>query len=141
MRKVSNIMMLLNGINSIIGCVTLVVMGIILILFGTPVFGNLLRQALEQYKGSMPADFDPELFLSILSVTFIVVGISFILSVAPMIILAILSFKARGNHSRGMLLAIIIMSAILDSAFGIVGGIFGLIANRKEPKVEVVEAK
>lgn len=141
MRKVSNIMMLLNGIFSIIGCVTLVVMGIILILFGTPVFGDLLRQALEQYEGSMPADFDPELFISILSVTFIVLGIIFILSVAPMIVLAILSFKARGNHSRGMLLAIIIMSAILDSAFGIVGGIFGLIANRKEPKVEVVEAK
>lgn len=141
MRKVSNIMMLLNGIFSIIGCVTLVVMGIILILFGTPVFGDLVRQALEQYEGSMPADFDPELFISILSVTFIVLGIIFILSVAPMIVLAILSFKARGNHSRGMLLAIIIMSAILDSAFGIVGGIFGLIANRKEPKVEVVEAK
>jgi hypothetical protein len=141
MRKVSNIMMLLNGIFSIIGCVTLVVMGIILILFGTPVFGDLLRQALEQYEGSMPADFDPELFLTILSATFISVGVIFILSVAPMIVLAILSFKARGNHSRGMLLAIIIMSAILDSAFGIVGGIFGLIANRKEPKGEVVEAK
>ena len=134
MRKVSNIMMLLNGIFSIIGCVTLVVMGIILILFGTPVFGDLLRQALEQYEGSMPADFDPELFISILSVTFIVLGIIFILSVAPMIVLAILSFKARNNHSRGMLLAIIIMSAILDSAFGIVGGIFGLIANRKNQK-------
>ncbi len=134
MRKVSNIMMLLNGIFSIIGCVTLVVMGIILILFGTPVFGDLIRQALEQYEGSMPADFDPELFISILSVTFIVLGIIFILSVAPMIVLAILSFKARNNHSRGMLLAIIIMSAILDSAFGIVGGIFGLIANRKNQK-------
>ena len=134
MRKVSNIMMLLNGINSIIGCATLVIMGIILILFGTPIFGDLLRQALEQHGGSMPADFDPELFLSILSVTFIVVGINFILSVVPMIVLATLSFKARNNHSRGMLLAIIIMSAILDSAFGIVGGIFGLIANRKNQK-------
>ena len=140
MRKVQNIMMLLNGIFSIIGCVTLVVMGVILILFGTPVFGNLVRQAIEQY-GEVPADFDVELFLTILSATFISTGVILILCVVPSIVLAVLSFKARDSHRRGMLLAVIIMSAILDSGFGIVGGIFGLIANRKEPKVEVVEAK
>ena len=145
MRKVANIMMLLNGIFAIIGAAYLFLGGVMLILGGTPLFANMIREMIE--SGAAHSDFtdDPEQLLRFAQVMLIICGSSMILATAPSIVLAIISFKTRTNYSRGHYLAVIILSAILDIAFGIVGGIFGLIANRKAPKpqpeVEVVDVK
>ena len=131
MRKVANIMMLLNGIFSIVGVVTVVACGIIFILMGTPVFTDLLQRIISLFETYLPESISPEMIMIMMRTTFISSGVCMMLSCIPMGILANLSFKARDNHSRGLYLAVIIMSAILEIEFGIIGGIFGLIANRK----------
>ena len=143
MRKVANIMMLLNGIFSIILAVTMVITGVVFILMGTPLLDFSIQEIMNEAEAYIPEGISPEVLIAILRTTFIASGVIVALTAVPLGILANLSFKTRHEYTRGRYLAVIIMSAIFEIEFGIIGGIFGLIANRKAPKpqVEVIEAK
>ena len=139
MRKVANIMMLLNGIFSIIGAGMCVLYGVMFILIGTPLFDVTIKVAAEAAE-YIPESIPPEVALNLIRASFIASGAIMILSAVPLGILAKFSFKARQEYTRKNYLTVIIMSAIFTIKFGIVGGIFGLIANRKAPKPQA-EAK
>ena len=75
---------------------------------------------------------NPEAFATMMMVYFIIFGVVFIFVGCMSIPTAIISSKARENHSTGLLIASIILGATCGTYFSVAGGILGLIANARE---------
>ena len=137
MRKVSQILLLVGGILAIVCAVSLFTTAIVLFAGGSP----LLKQVLEPILKEQGIN-EPEKITLAIQAASITMGVFFLLMALCGIPAAVVSFAARKNQSKGLLIACIVLNYFSGSYFGIAGGIVGLIANSRENKQQkVIDAK
>ena len=144
MRKASQIILLVGGILCIVSAIALFIYAIF-----AAVVGGVAVMVLN---GTIPASDIPEWVNEIInnftaqypsintwealaSFAFTVAGLCFMFAVLA-IPAAALSFVARGKEKNGLYIACIILGVLSGTLVSAVGGVFGLIANAKQPKEE-----
>ena len=142
MRRVSNILLLVGGIYSIICAVTFFVMAIVFLTGGSlPIIGRYLEEAFRQAGID-----DPERIRLLVQIASISCGVTFIFCAILCIPSAIVSFAARKKPTKGLLIANIVIGYLCGTTYNVIGGVLGLIYNwrlaKKEAKQpQVVDAQ
>ena len=132
MRRASNILLLVGGIYSIVCAVTFFVMAIVFLTGGSlPIIGRYLEEALHQAGVD-----DPERVRLIIQLSSIFTGVTFIFCAILCIPSCIVSFVARKNPTKGLLIANIVIGYLCGTTYNVVGGILGLIYNWRLAKKE-----
>lgn len=129
MRKISNILLLIGGIYSIVCAVAFFVTAIVFFVSGTPLLAHYLEPALQEAGVD-----DPERIVLLIQICAITCGVTFVFCAILCIPSAILSFAARKNPSKGLLLANAIIGYLCGTTYNVVGAILGLIYNHKLAK-------
>ena len=137
MRRASNILLLVGGIYAIVCAVTFFVMGIVFLTGGSlPIIGHYLEEAFRQ------ADIDdPEKVRLLIQITSISCGVTFIFCAVLCIPSCIVSFVARKNPTKGLLIANIVIGYLCGTTYNVVGGILGLVYNWRLARKEAREPK
>lgn len=140
MRRLSNIFL---KINMIMGFVFIGLWTLLAVIFFVVagLSGYIPEAANAAQQGGATVHGDPEYAAIVLRTVFIVIGVFFILFALFAIPSAVLSSKARNSTSKGTFIAVIILSALSLTEFGIAGGIIGIIATNKEAKSNIIDAK
>ena len=137
MRKISNILLLIGGIYAIVSAVALLVMGIVFLTGGSlPIIGHYLEQALHQAGID-----DPDRVALAIQLASILSGVTFLLMALLCIPSCVVSFAARKNPTKGLLIANIVIGYFCGTTYHVVGGILGLIYNWRLAKKEAREPK
>ena len=136
MRKVSNILLLIVGIYSIVAAVSLFITAIVFFVGGTPLLGHYLEPLLVEAGID-----DPERITFLIQICSISCGVSMLWVAILCIPSAILSFKARKNPTKGLLLANVIVGYLCGTTYNVVGGILGLIYNARLARKEAQQPK
>ena len=126
MRKVSNILLLIGGIYSIICAVGFFITAIVFFVSGTPLLAHYLEPLLKEANVD-----DPDKVVLLIQICSITCGVMFIYCAVLCIPSAILSFVARKKPTKGLLMANIIVGYLCGTTYNVVGGILGLIYNHK----------
>ena len=137
MRRASNILLLVGGIYAIVCAVTFFVMGIVFLTGGSlPIIGHYLEEAFKQAGID-----DPEKVRLLIQIASISCGVTFIFCAVLCIPSCIVSFAARKNPTKGLLIANIVIGYFCGTTYNVVGGILGLIYNWRLARKEAREPK
>ena len=137
MRKISNVLLLIGGIYAIVSAVALFVMGIVFLTGGSlPIITHYLEQALHQAGID-----DPDRVALAIQLASILSGVTFLLMAVLCIPSCVVSFAARKNPTKGLLIANIVIGYFCGTTYNVVGGILGLIYNWRLAKKEAREPK
>ena len=137
MRKISNILLLIGGIYSIVCAATFFIFSIVLFSGGATVFfSKYITEALHEAGID-----DPERVQMIILISSISAGVTLDLCAILCIPSAILSFAARKNPKKGLLLANAIVGYLCGTTYNVVGGILGLIYNARLARKEAQQSK
>lgn len=132
MRKASHAFLKLGAIFGIILGVLYIGLGIAGIVLGktnlTPELLEALKDVIKMFFNNDPAKFQQGAFLY--GVILLIAGIASIAS-------AIICIVAKNQKKNGLYLTVIILALIGGSAFGVLGAIFGLVANSQENKAKL----
>ena len=135
MRKASRILFLVAGILSIVAAVTLLIIGIVCAVMGSPAMVDAIREGIKNgsivVKGSSS---DIELAIQIYQSTMLSTAVTMFVFMAFNIVNIVFSFIARKKQSKGVLILNIVFGALSCVEVNLVGGILGLIANARQPK-------
>ena len=136
MRKISNILLLIGGIYSIVCAVGFFITAIVFFVSGTPLLAHYLEPLLKEAGVD-----DPDRIVLLIQISAIASGATFLYCAILCIPSAILSFAARKNPSKGLLLANAIIGYLCGTTYNVVGGILGLIYNHKLERRNAQQAK
>ena len=130
MRKISNILLLIGGIYSIVCAATFFVMSIIFYTGGATVFfSKYITDALHEAGVD-----DPERVKMIIGICSISAAVTLDFCAVLCIPSAVVSFMARKKPVKGLLIANIVLGYLVGTTYNVVGGILGLIYNHKLAK-------
>ena len=127
MKKAANILFLIGGVYALVGLLSLVVTGVLLIVFSTSGLTDVIKQAIidgsiqTSYQGTI------EEVTKLVQITLLTSGIIVLCFVPLCIVSSILSFKARNSRSHGLFIANIVFGVLSGNDVSVVGAIFALI--------------
>ena len=133
MKKVSSILFLVGGIYSVVCAVIFLMLGGGFIVLSGPAFTAYIVEGIK--NGTINTTFEgitPEEIAAIVQALFVGYGIGMIFFTVLSTVNAVVSFMARKSANKGMMIANIILGAVSCMVVNLVGGIFGLIALKKE---------
>lgn len=119
MRNLSKAFLRVNAILSFVFMGLFILAAIVFFIVGSP----LVSQYIENEGGAIGY-----------TVGMMVGGAAFLFAAAMALISAIVSNKARALQTKGALVTAIVFSALSATAFGIAGGVLGLVQNLKEER-------
>lgn len=130
MRKISNILLLIGGIYSIVCAATFLIFSIVLFSGGmVTMFNQYITEALHQ--GGVD---DPEKVKMIIGICSVSAAVTLLVCAIMCIPSAVVSFLARKKPVKGLLIANIVLGYLVGTTYNVVGGILGLIYNHKLAK-------
>ena len=132
MKKASEILLLIGGILEIVAAVGFLISGIVMILFGTPLMAEPLKQIAEEAVSKSTTQVSVEAVMSLLVTTFIATGIGFLFACVFSVIGAIVTFKASKERSKGLFIASMVFGILSGTTVATIGSIFGLIVASRE---------
>ena len=137
MKKASNIVLLVGSILGFVAAGGLFIAAVVFIILSTPAFTDFIREGIQ--NGSITTDAsDIEIAIGIVVATFITCAVFFIIVGVLSIVSSIIALKARKEGRKGLYIACLVLG-ILSNEVVLVGSIFGLISNKKEPQNDVVD--
>ena len=119
MRNLSKTFLRVNAILSFVFMGLFILAAVVFFIVGSP----LVSQYIENEGGAIGY-----------TVGMMVGGAAFLFAAAMALISAIVSNKARALQTKGALVTAIVFSALSATAFGIAGGVLGLVQNLKEER-------
>ena len=135
MKNASKILFLVGGIVSCVEALTYLIVGIVMIWFGTS--EDIKNEMLKSYtvsdairdfgNGTTPAD-----AVQAVQGLYVVLGVMFIIFIFLALANAILSFKARKSESKGLFIANIVFGFVSSCIINSVGGILAVIASNRD---------
>ena len=131
MRKISNILLLIGGIYSIVCAVTFFIFAIVFFVSGTPLLAHYLEPVLQEAGVD-----DPDRIVLLIQISAISAGVTLLFCAILCIPSAGLSFVARKKPAKGLLIANIVIGYLCGTTYNVIGGIFGLIYNWRLAKKE-----
>ena len=137
MKKASDIVLLVGSILGFVAAGGLFIAAVVFIILSTPAFTDFIREGIQ--NGSITTDAsDIEIAIGIVVATFITCAVFFIIVGVLSIVSSIIALKARKEGRKGLYIACLVLG-ILSNEVVLVGSIFGLISNKKEPQNDVVD--
>ena len=142
MKKAAKILYLIGGIYSIITAVTLMIIGIVFVVFAGASFTSAIIEGIR--SGEIRSSFsgsEAEV-ASQIQLMFMTIGLVFVFMASFGVVNSILSFKARNSANRKLFIANIVFSALSGVEVNLVGSIFALIVGNtlddvpEQPKAE-----
>ena len=138
MKKVSKILFLVGGIDSLVSSIALLVMGVLFIVFGSPAMTATLQEWLQKGIEAGTASTDAssvEQAVMIMQVCFMSTGVMFVCMTGIAVAGGILSLKAfKEEQPRLPLLVANVVFGVMINTITLVGAIFGLIVDGKEQR-------
>ena len=127
MKKVANILFLVGGIYSFILVASLVIIGIVFLVFSSA--GLTATIIIGIQNGSIKSSFTgtPEEIAALVQLTFLITGIILLFIASFGIVNGILSLKARNTDNKNLYIANIVFGILSDTPINVVGAIFALI--------------
>ena len=119
MRNLSKAFLRVNAILSFVFMGLFILAAVVFFIVGSP----LVSQYIENEGGAIGY-----------TVGMMVGGAAFLFAAAMALISAIVSNKARALQTKGALVTAIVFSVLSATAFGIAGGVLGLVQNLKEER-------
>ena len=119
MRNLSKAFLRVNAILSFVFMGLFILAAVVFFIVGSP----LVSQYIENEGGAIGY-----------TIGMMVGGAAFLFAAAMALISAIVSNKARALQTKGALVTAIVFSALSATAFGIAGGVLGLVQNLKEER-------
>ena len=131
MRRLSNVFLLVGGICAIICALTFFMAGI-------PQIAEYIRIGLEEAGAP-----NPDKIVLLIQAGSIALGVFMLILMGVCIPSAIFAFKAQRDPSKNLLVLNIVFGYLSGSTYNMVGGILGLIYNRKleRKNAKVVDAQ
>lgn len=126
LRKVSKILLTVSGGISIGLALTFALCAVMMFMFASPAFADLIREAIQSSTNKVDAD----KLIKMINLLYIYCGILFIVLTGLAIASAIVDFKVSLNEkpSKALLITAMVLSFLCGSEVGVAGGITGLIA-------------
>lgn len=138
MRRLSNTFLTVNKVLAIILMISWFLLAIVFFVMSS--MGEFIKEGIE--SGAIDTDAkDPETAVAIAQGIFIALGVTFVLFGIAAIPSMVLSSKARNSKSIGLFIAVIILSAVSFTEFGIAGGILGIVATKREARSNIIDAQ
>ena len=138
MKKVSKILFLVGGIDSLVSSFALLVMGVLFIVFGSPAMTATLQEWLQKGIEAGTASTDAssvEQAVMIMQVCFMSTGVMFVCMTGIAVAGGILSLKTfKEEQPRLPLLVANVVFGVMINTITLVGAIFGLIVDGKEQR-------
>lgn len=137
LRKISRVLYLVGAILSLVYSLTYFVGGIVFIVLGClPQMKDALIEALQ--NGQMTTTFTGSLTeqAAAIQLVYIIVGVIFVLSVAILIVNAVLGFIGRAKDAKAISIMNIVVGVLAGVNFNVAGGILSLISKSLEKKNE-----
>ena len=135
MRRLSNIFLLVGGICAILCAVAYFFTAIIFFMAGIPAIADYIRTGLE-YAG-VP---EPDKIVTIIQACSIALGVFMLIMMGICIPSIVVAFKAQRKPEKKLLILNIVFGYLSGSTYNMVGGILGLIYNKKLERKQVREA-
>lgn len=132
MKRASNILLLIGGILEITAAVGFMIAGVVMLLFGTPVMTNLLREIATEAAKDSTTSVSVDTLMQIFMYTFVSMGVTFLVTCVISVVGAILTFKASKNQTRGLFIASMVFGILSGTVVATVGSILGLISSTRE---------
>lgn len=132
MKKASSILLLIGGILEITAAVGFMIAGVVMLLFGTPVMTNLLREIATEAAKDSTTSVSVDTLMQIFMYTFVSMGVTFLVTCVISVVGAILTFKASKRQTRGLFIAAMVFGILSGTVVATVGSIFGLISSTRE---------
>ena len=128
MKKIGNILLIIAGVLTIIGSVGCLIGAIVLGVFSSPQFTQMIIDGLANgtIKSSIPGT--PEQVAAQVQLVFLILAIVWAVEVLFAIGCAVVAFLANKKQTSGLYIANIVLGVLNGSIFSVVGGIFGLVA-------------
>ena len=135
MRRLSNIFLLIGGIFAILDAVVYVLCAVVFFAAGIPAIAEYIRMGLE-YAGAP----DPEKIVVLIQACSIALGVFMLIMAGICIPSIVFAFKAQKDPSKNLLVLNIVFGYLSGSTYNMVGGILGLIYNKKLERKQAREA-
>lgn len=131
MKKLSRTFLIVGGVLAIVGIFGFLIFGAAFFYISQGVSDDFIKDAFADIWDRVRGTDDEE---KIETIRFFARNIGIVVLCAAVLSIptAIVCFTAAGKQTQGSFIATIVFNVICGSVFGILGGVFGLIANSKE---------
>ena len=130
MRKASDIVLLVGGIVEILATITFLALAIVFVVLASPASAEIIKEGLE--NGTITTSFAGSVDeqVALIQLAFKAVGVVFVVLTVFSLIGCIVSFLAKAKKTNPLYVLAIVFGAV-STYVPLVGGIFGLIANKR----------
>ncbi len=127
MKKASDIILIINGVLSILAALMFLAFGIVGIVFSTPAFTQMFVDGIKNGTIHSTIQGTPEEIARLLQIGMLVMGCIFLPEFLLAVANATLNFVAKNKHSFTLYILVIIFSLLTGTWIGVVGGILGAV--------------
>ena len=130
MRKASDIVLLVGGIVEILATITFLALAIVFMVLASPASAEIIKEGLQD--GTITTSFvgSVDEQVAMIQLVFNAVGVVFVVLTVFSLIGCVVSFLAKAKKTNPLYVLAIIFGAVTIEV-PLVGGIFGLIANKR----------
>lgn len=134
MKKASDICLIIGGVLAILCAIGFLVSGIIMLVFASPQFKEMIIKGLEEGTIHTTLPGTPEQVATIVQQAFLIAGACFLPGVVLAILSAVFSFMGPKRHTNTIYILNIVFGVLGGSVVNTIGGIIGLIVPENERK-------
>ena len=130
MRKASDIVLLVGGILEILATLTFMALALVFMILSSPASAEIIKEGLQ--NGTITTSFAGSVDeqVAVIQLAFKAMGVVFVVLTVFSLIGCVVSFLAKAKKTNPLYVLAIIFGA-LSIEVPLVGGIFGLIANKR----------
>ena len=130
MRKASDIVLLVGGILEILATLTFMALALVFMILASPASAEIIKEGLQ--NGTITTSFAGSVDeqVAVIQLAFKAMGVVFVVLTVFSLIGCVVSFLAKAKKTNPLYVLAIIFGAV-SIEVPLVGGIFGLIANKR----------
>ena len=130
MRKASDIVLLVGGILEILATLTFMALALVFMILSSPASAEIIKEGLQ--NGTITTSFAGSVDeqVAVIQLAFKAMGVVFVVLTVFSLIGCVVSFLAKAKKTNPLYVLAIIFGAV-SIEVPLVGGIFGLIANKR----------
>ena len=132
MKTTSKVLLVIGGVLEIVAALGFLIFAIVFLVMGSPEAKQAIIDGLNNGSIQTTAQGTPEEIASAMQVLFLTFGYIFLGLLPFAILAAVFSFVSNSKPSKTKLILTMVFSFLSGIEISLIGGIFGLIALRKE---------
>lgn len=129
MKKGIDVLLIISGVFSIIAAIGYAISAVVLFLFASPAFKDLVIRGLQEGTINSTIPGTPEEVATFVQSFFLGFAIGFMVALILSILCAVFSFKTRKDATNIGYILTLVFSALSGTIIGMVAGILGLVDN------------